>query len=147
MITYKQGDLLTSGCDLICHQVNLNGFMGGGIALQIATKYPKCEQAYSMICEKVKNLGGQVFFFTSQNPKIANCFSQNEDFTTNYDWLKKCAKEIYNTSKMLNYKTIGIPKNYGCGIARGNWSIVEKIFKDIFEKSDELELQIWEYKE
>lgn len=36
MITHHNGDLLKSGCDIICHQVNLQGIMGGGLAKQIA---------------------------------------------------------------------------------------------------------------
>ena len=48
MISYHNGDLLKSGCDIICHQVNLQGVMGGGIARQIANKYPDVEKSYKL---------------------------------------------------------------------------------------------------
>lgn len=35
-----KGNLLESDCDIICHQTNTLGIMGGGIALQIKNKYP-----------------------------------------------------------------------------------------------------------
>ena len=41
MIKFFNGDLLKSGCDIICHQVNEYGVMGAGIAKQIKEKYPK----------------------------------------------------------------------------------------------------------
>ena len=40
MITYKNGNLLESGCDIICHQVNCQKVMGSGIAKQIREKWP-----------------------------------------------------------------------------------------------------------
>ena len=39
MITFKQGNLLESNCDIICHQVNCKGVMGAGIAKQIKDKW------------------------------------------------------------------------------------------------------------
>ena len=40
MITYKNGDLLESNCNFICHQVNCQGVMGSGIAKQIRNLFP-----------------------------------------------------------------------------------------------------------
>lgn len=38
MIKEIQSDLLTCGADIICHQVNFEGIMGGGVALSIRNK-------------------------------------------------------------------------------------------------------------
>lgn len=40
MIIYKQGNLLDSGCKVICHQVNCQGVMGSGIAKEIRNRFP-----------------------------------------------------------------------------------------------------------
>lgn len=142
MVKEFNGDLLTSGCDIIAHQVNLQGVMGGGLALQIARKYPDCESDYKYACEIFKNgLSGKVLF-SQINPVIANCFSQNENFTTNYKWLRKCAKDIEWYAKKQKLKTVGMPFKYGCGIATGDWETVYSIFCEVFNKS-EIELQIW----
>ena len=153
MIKECKGDLLKSGCDIICHQVNLQGIMGGGLALQIATKYPNCEEQYKQICEKnnLFDLAGNVHFFCYNDEKtnlgkyIANCFSQNEDFTTNYKWLKECVERVKNFAKQFNCRTIGYPLGYGSGIAIGNKKIIEKIINSSFEKEQEIELQWWNY--
>lgn len=46
MIIDKKGDVLESGCNVICHQVNEYGVMGGGLAKQIANKYPSVSEDY-----------------------------------------------------------------------------------------------------
>ena len=84
MISYHKGDLLKSGCAIICHQVNLQGVMGGGLALSIARKYPNVNKVYEDY--KPKKLG-EVCFVDAGNFTVANCFSQTEDFNTNYNSL------------------------------------------------------------
>lgn len=149
MIEYYNGDLLESGCDIICHQVNEYGYMGAGLALQVRETFPIMHERYRNLCFTTKDkkaLYSQVFFceyFDKQNKErvIANCFSQVKG-ETNYEFLKVVAKRIYCVAFDKGYKTIGIPYKYGCGIAKGDWTIVEKIFKDEFEESD-FRLQIW----
>lgn len=147
MIRHFNGDLLDSKCDIIAHQVNLQGLMGGGIARQIAIKYPQCEVVYSKCVETIKNeknLLGQVLIHKyAQDKYIANCFSQNIDFTTNYEAVKKCFEFLLNCKK-YNYSTIGVPYKYGCGIANGEWSKVMAIMEELFADS-EIELQIWRF--
>lgn len=150
MISYHKGDLLESQCDIIAHQVNLQGVMGGGLARQIAEKYPLCEiryKEYIGIKNKLDcNLLGEVFYysFKGKNPIIANCFTQNEDFTTNYSALRYCFNNIKNFMMAREYKTLGVPVGYGSTIANGNKNIIEEIINYIFQ-NEEIELQWWKY--
>ena len=147
MIKHFKGNLLESGCDVICHQVNLQGIMGGGLALAISMKFPDCEKQYA-IANKNFDMRGNIHLYSyTENGKIkyvANCFSQEESFNTNYEWLKECFKKVINFAKGSNLKTIGVPKNYGCGIANGSWDKVLSIFEELFRNEPKLELQIWE---
>ena len=150
MVSYHNGDLLESGCDMICHQVNLQGVMGGGLALQIATKFPRCEEVYKYHLKAKDNTEGDFCIYWFRNNKkrhgcIANCFTQELNFNTNYDWLKSCFGRIKRFCEERNIKTIGVPFNYGCGIANGDWNIVEKIFKYLFENEKNIDFQIWKY--
>lgn len=161
MIKEFKGDLLKGSCNIICHQVNLQGIMGGGLARQIATLYPQVEEEYRRY---LKNYGKDNVLYNIVNVyekfedkkicmfRIVNCFSQDENFNTNYEQLKHILKELKKQLKN-EYKPyfinncvlkIGIPKNYGCGIANGDWNIVKKIWCDAFEKEQNIELQIWE---
>ena len=56
MIQYKSGDVLASGCNYICHQVNCRGKMASGIAGQIRGKWPvvynKYQEMYDWLVSK-----------------------------------------------------------------------------------------------
>lgn len=147
MITYHDGDLLKSGCDVIAHQVNEYGVMGAGIAKQIRDKFPEVYESYKGMVEACRekglNLYGTVHsIVTNQKHKyIANCFTQRNG-VTDYNLLKTAVTQLRGAALMSKAKTIGIPYKYGCGIARGDWKEVEKIWTDAFKDSD-IELQIW----
>ena len=125
-----KGDLLTTDADIICHQVNLQGVMGGGLALSIANKFPFVEREYRKYEPKVL---GEVCFVKTDNFVIANCFSQTMDFSTHYDALKQCLITVKEYMNINGLKTIAIPYKYGCGIAIGNWDIVLNIFNLMFD--------------
>ena len=126
-----KGDLLETNADVICHQVNLQGVMGGGLALSIARKYPnvnKCYESYSK-----KDLGEVCMVYTDDFI-VANCFSQREDFNTDYKALRECLLKVRKHMMDCGYRTVAIPYKYGCGIANGDWETVFDIFNDIFFK-------------
>lgn len=131
MLIYKKGDILKATEDVICHQVNTYGTMGGGLAAQIAKLYPEVEKAYKNHCRAYgynwKILKGNAFMVREDKKIIENCFTQN-GFETDYIALKTCFGKIIRMCLKNNY-TMAIPYKYGCGIASGNWSIVEKIIE------------------
>lgn len=125
-----KGDLLKADVDVICHQVNLQGYMGGGLAFAIARNFPDVEETY--INFRNKNLG-EVCFAETDRFVIANCFSQTKTFSTHYDALEQCVRTVKGYMDANGLKTIAIPYKYGCGIAKGNWSIVLGIFDAMFD--------------
>lgn len=150
MISYYEGDLLKSGCDVIAHQVNEYGVMGAGLAAQIKEKFPKVFIAYRDMCEACRekglNLYGTIHAIQIGKDKyIANCFTQRNG-TTDYELLRVAVTQLRGMALMNNIKTIGIPYKYGCGIAQGDWDTVEKIWTDAF-KDSAIELQIWKLEE
>lgn len=141
MVTYHYGDLLKSECDIIAHQVNLDGIMGGGLALQIADKYPNCEVEYKKMVENNISLG-DIFYSKERDCIIANCFTQDKYYNTNYSALKKAFAQLRFDAERLGNLTVGIPHGYGCGIANGEWGIVEEIILTVFGNSC-VDFQIW----
>ena len=130
MIKYVHGDLLTTKAPLILHQVNLNRVMGGGLAYQIARKYPTVEREYS----RFYGMLGDVFYSKTEDFIVGNCYSQNGDFTTNYDALFTCLLDVREYMLNNNIDTVAIPYKYGCGIAHGDWARVKKLFKIVLGK-------------
>ena len=125
-----EGDLLNTDADIICHQVNLQGYMGGGLAYSIARKFPDVEETYTDFEPKVL---GEVCFAKTDTFVVANCFSQTIDFKTHYNALKKCLKKVKVYMNENGLKTVAIPYNYGCGIANGDWNKVLNVFDSVFE--------------
>lgn len=134
------GDILNCEEDIICHQTNCIGIMGGGVALQIRKKYPNVYEEYVAFCKQYRvhpaELLGHVQFCNTPDGKvIANCFGQNSTsgspVLTNYAALEEA---LYTVNKFARSRklTVAIPYNIGCGIAGGNWATVEEIINRIF---------------
>lgn len=131
MIMIKEGDILQATENIICHQVNEDGIMGGGLALQIANKYPNVLKEYQKFCNKFKDIlyGQYQICEIGERKYIANCFTQR-NFNTNLEDLEKVFRGLLESCKM-NDLTISVPYKYGCGIANGNWDEVSSIFENL----------------
>lgn len=143
MLINKTGDILKATENIICHQVNENGVMGAGLALQIAKKYPQVKKEYKEFCNQFKDiLYGQYQVCKVESHKyIANCFTQ-KNFVTDLEDIRLVFSGLLETCK-LNNLTIAIPYKYGCGIAHGDWNKVT----DILDKlSNEFNVDISIYR-
>lgn len=144
MLIIKEGDLLDAKENLICHQVNTYGVMGGGLAKQIATKYPKVNEEYQEFVGKAGKqnlLGWYQVCKIGEKKYIINCFSQKV-FDTDYEALIQIFTGLLETCKVNNF-SIAIPYKYGCGIANGDWDKVSEILTKL---SEEFEVNINVYK-
>ena len=119
-IVKMQGNALDTDCEVLCHQVNLFKRMGGGIARQIAMRFPAVDRAYRHY-EKAEL--GEVCFAKADNYVVANCYSQ-DDFKTDYFALAKCFAKVNAYMDKNGLTTVAIPYHYGCGIADGDWDTV-----------------------
>lgn len=155
MIIEKQGDLLESGCDIICHQVNCRGVMGSGIAKQIRAKWPRVYMEYAYDCSIVNwedSLGSCLLLDTPSNQWVANLFGQNgygrdkmyTDYAAVESALIKMKDRILQQvpADRLATLRIGIPYGMGCGLGGGSWDIVYAIIKKVFENSQYV-IEIW----
>ena len=140
MLQYKDGDILEAEEKIICHQTNCLGIMGAGLALQIARKYPEVDRKYRDFCIDYGewNFLGQTQLVNTHDDKIiANCFGQKRPGfgkQTDYKALRTCLKAVEEFANQNKF-SVAIPYKIGCGLAGGDWNIVEKIIKDIFEMS------------
>lgn len=146
MVREITGDLLSCDADVICHQVNYYGVMGGGIAAAIRhhvltdSQYSK----YQRLCAAHgDNLLGKVQYLRcKKNRVIANVFSQR-DMSTDYPTFRKCMIEVRDWAKGQGY-TVAVPGRIGCGIAGGNWDTVRGILYDIFANDGDLIIVNWD---
>ena len=140
MIREVDGDLLTfDRAEILGHQTNFAGVMGGGIALAIKNKLltPEQYQSYTDFCLKhgERALGEVQMFRLQDNRIVANLFCQNDWNTgpclTNYTAMKKCLTTVAQAAETLGYN-VAFPGNMGCGIAGGDWNTVSTLIRHIF---------------
>ena len=137
-INVIDADIFTCKEDIIVHQTNCQGVMGHGIAKQVKKKYPEVFNGYYHYCKTTiapELLGTALICECNDGKYIANIFGQlnyGEGLQTDYDMLEKGLKEVKQFADEHNL-TVAIPYKIGCGLANGDWSIVEQIIDKIFD--------------
>lgn len=146
MIKIIEGDLLESGADIICHQVNCQGKMNSGVAKQIRKKWPKVYEQYIKAFTQVPNssslLGHAQGVLVDCNKRIVfNLFAQNNygydgKQYTNIQALKNCFEDLVSQIKELEEPyniplRIAMPYKIGCVRGGANWDEVYAIIEDV----------------
>lgn len=149
MITYHSGNILDSGADLICHQVNCQGAMNSGVAKAIREKWPRVYEEYSKLTH-FEMLGHiQVVYLGEENGHskgVINMFAQagygyDGHRYTSYDAFWSCLGEI---KKYINpEKTIAFPARIGCVRGGANWEVIFTMIDVVF--GDDYNVEIWDY--
>jgi len=133
----KNGNILNVKHGIICHQVNCMGKMGAGLALDIRKKWPVVYNDYIEAFKEGKLFLGNVIIsnITDSHLYVASLcgqyyygYNRRTKYTV-YTAIRSSLKKIkkISTNKGL---TVYIPKNMGCGLADGNWSIIYKIINE-----------------
>lgn len=147
MIKIVKGDLLEATEDVIIHQTNCQGVMGGGVAYQIKVKYPEIDKEYKELCNEIESsrlLGTiQILDLQEDGKSICNLFGQNSfgiGLQTNYEALESGLEEIKRIVKNKNNKffnkTLAMPYNIGCGLGGGDWNVVFEIIEKVFNDGE-----------
>lgn len=144
MIKIVDGDILNATENIICHQVNCMGVMGGGVALQLAKAYPEMYRGYKEDCglQGGRLLGQVTLYRLAQFRYIANLFGQyslGSGVQTNYGALGNAMLIVKNFSKKAEY-SVTAPYLIGCGLAGGDWNLVYPMLEKIF---DDYELTLY----
>lgn len=157
MIKEVEGNLLTyPNIQVIGHQTNCFGIMGGGIAKQIRNMYPEVYDEYYAKCHQSDHwelLGTTQICKTHDGKIVANLFGQygiGGNVETNYDALRNAllllklqVKNEFTSGDSIN---IGLPYKIGCGLAGGDWDgAVYPIIRELFEDDDTIILYIVKY--
>jgi O-acetyl-ADP-ribose deacetylase (regulator of RNase III) len=142
MIREIYGDLLQVDANIICHQVNIDGVMGAGVAWAIRNKLltPQQYKTYQIYCASNREYAiGSVLYSIIESGRryVANVFSQNcyaDEFgsLTNYAAVREGLNRVCEFA-FANGLSVALPGFYGCGIAGGNWDVVRNIIYQVFD--------------
>lgn len=149
MITYIQGDICETDCMVIAHGVNCQGTMGSGVARALFEKWPAVRSYYlDYFTEFNAGPEGENFLGNiddiwvniregrKKKKIVINCFTQQyfgpgDRKYLSYDALIECMYKVKKCCAYYKVNEVAIPK-IGCGLAGGDWDIVESILKVIF---------------
>lgn len=138
MLTYKTGNLLEATEDAIAHCCNCYTTMGSGIAPKIKAKWP---DVYAADCATKRGDWRKLGTFTKAvvedgDLTVYNLYGQfgyskrdqgirDLDYNALYDALDRMGEDV-----VVNGGTsVGLPL-IGCGLAGGNWKIVEVMIQE-----------------
>jgi O-acetyl-ADP-ribose deacetylase (regulator of RNase III) len=145
MITrYIKGDITETELEYIAHGCNAQNVMGSGVAKALFTKWPEVKSYYHNYCNRVYVELGDVNNVGLHDKTIFNCFTQefygydNKRYV-NYAAIVKCFSAILDYTSSED--KLAIPK-IGCGLANGDWNIVEQLINDTV--GDDLEVWVYE---
>lgn len=150
-INYIIGDAtnppVTKGAySVICHCCNTMGAWGAGFVIPLGNRYPSAKKEYIKFIQKTplaQRLGNVSYVKVTRNIVVANIMGQSRiyrdsegNIPLNYEALKKGLENVLERFNKYNVPyTIHMPR-IGCGLAGGDWNIVENIVKEVFSAND-----------
>lgn len=161
MVTFHKGNILDSGADIICHQVNCQGAMNSGVAKAIRQKWPKVYTEYRNMAKSLSpeefcdedltwmHMLGHiqtVFLANKDTMGVINMFAQagygyDGRRYTSYDAFWSCLGEI---KKYINpERTIAFPARIGCVRGGANWNVILKMIEEVL--GEDYNIEIWDY--
>lgn len=165
MVTFHNGNILDSGADIICHQVNCQGAMNSGVAKAIRQKWPKVYTEYKAKCDyeeaTVNDLYGKYespidwsecllgdiqVVLVDENKAVINMFAQqyygyDQKRYTSYDAFWYCLGRI---KRVINpEKTIAFPARIGCVRGGANWNVILTMIEEVL--GTDYNVEIWDY--
>jgi O-acetyl-ADP-ribose deacetylase (regulator of RNase III) len=161
MVTYHSGNILDSGADLICHQVNCQGAMNSGVAKAIRQKWP---QVYTEYRNAARDLSSEefcdeelswmhmlghiqtVFLADKETMGVINMFAQagygyDGRRYTSYDAFWSCLGEIKKYIKPG--MRIAFPARIGCVRGGANWEVIFTMIEEVL--GADYNVEIWDF--
>ena len=137
-----EGDLLKASEDIICHQVNCQGFMGAGVAKAIKDKWPEVYWKYREHCTEntPEDLLGTVQFTTTNGfITVANLFAQqfcsyDGGRYTSYDAFYECLEHIRD--HIHPSKSLAFPYKVGSDRGGASWDVIYAMICDVLGGRD-----------
>lgn len=153
MIIPFEGSVFDCPCDILAHQANCFNRMASGVAKEVARRYPDAVVADNRTQPGDKcKLGSFTIGYGADGKHIANLYGQyrygTDSQKTDYDALRKAfteLKEDYAT--IFPPINIAIPYKIGCGLAGGDWKVVDAMLQELFGEDENFILYICRRKE
>lgn len=127
MIRLVEDTIFNTPAEWIVNTINCVGFMGKGLALEFALRYPELERIYKEQCHKKEINIGKIYDYNINGTKIINFPTKyHYRYDSKYEWIELGLKDFVSKYKKLNIKSIAFPY-LGCANGGLDYKVVEKI--------------------
>lgn len=161
MILHRKGNILDSGADIICHQVNCMGAMNSGVAKAIRQRWPQVYTEYRNIARDLSandefcdeelswmHMHGHIqpVYISETNQMVINMFAQrgygyDGARYTSYDAFWTCLCEI--REQIPKGKRIAFPARIGCVRGGADWTIIQTMIVRVL--GEDFTIEFWDY--
>ncbi len=143
MIEIK-GDVTYVTYGIVVHQVNIKGVMGAGVALQIRSAWPAVYDDYDLAYRRQELRLGEVLHTNviakDFKLQVASLCAQSDYGCvegvryTSYKAFRECLEKLvtWHASCLQGKLPVYFPYEIGCGIAGGEWVIIEPLIEEYF---------------
>lgn len=133
-MTTIKGDLLDLTEGIICHQVNCQRVAGAGLALQIRNKWPEW---YDGFLAYTPRLGDAMLWAVEPKLIVASLYAQKfygKGLQTNYFAFDTALLRLRQRMRESYFETkqVYMPYGIGCGLAGGDWNVIEPLIEKYF---------------
>lgn len=141
MIIYKNVNIIESQCEVIIHNANCFHTMNSGVAKAIRAKWPNVYDADvdNSVRGDEKKLGSYTMArIKDEHVKyVLNVYMQfkygTDERRLNYEAAYNGFVAVKEFCETMGINSLAIPSHIGCGLAGGNWNIVETMIKEVFK--------------
>ena len=144
MIKYIKGNLFDSNAGALVNTVNLEGYMGKGIAFQFKELFPKNYEKYVLAC-KNNDIGIGKLLVVEENNKIIVNFPTKTKWRmkSKYEYIEAGLKDLVNIIKKLHITSIAIPP-LGSGNGGLDWIKVKEVIENHLKDVTNCDIYIYE---
>jgi len=123
-LAYRTGDLFSSTCPTLGHDVNTLGRMGAGIAVEFRRRWPAMYEAYVEVCRSGRLRPGGIFVYQAADRLIVNMATQRAigRGSARLEWVREAARNVAE----LNVDGLVLPR-IAAGLGGLAWDEVAAI--------------------
>ncbi len=136
MLYVTDSTVFNTNAECIVNTINCVSFMGKGLALEFALRYPKLEEIYKEECEKKLIHTGTVYFYNIDGQKIINFPTKfHFKYPSKIEWIEQGLKSFIANYKKWDIKSVAFPL---LGASNGglNARTVEQLMKQYLSQLD-----------
>lgn len=136
MIKDTDSTVFNVGADCIVNTINCVGFMGKGLALEFALRFPELEQDYVEACKKKVIHTGQVYFHEIDGQKIINFPTKfHFKYPSKMEWIEQGLDYFLAHYKAWGIQSVAFPL-LGAGNGGLDPKVVEQTMRERLALAD-----------